>query len=453
MTILKSRVLVCCVLVCSLLAMQGCAVSKDNSRFDHLVNEVNAKATINPEAVLKGISENSFRDIKMLEVETVIRMALDNNPGLTSMRERVKEAAHRYPLVTSLYDPVVGVGFFPSTVVSDRADFAYKIDFRQRILYPGKLGLKGEKAIAEAEVVLNNFSSVKLKLVSMVKTAYLELFFIHRAIEINDENKNLLQEFKTVAESRYSSGAGNLQDVIQADVDLAKAKHRDIVFERELRVATARLNTLMGREAGLPLPASLAALPVMPPLSDKQKLLEKALLNNPSIKAARSKITAASASFKLAEVQSYPDFTFIGSYNRAWMTDELRPFIGMSINIPIRSARLKAEKKIASARLKQVSSDLKAVENQIRFEVEDAWQRLNEFHHSEKLFREVLIPEVKLSLSAARAGYSDGTNDFLTLVSAKRVLVNVKLQYERLHIDLRIRSALLSRVVGQANEK
>ncbi|VAX18091.1 hypothetical protein MNBD_NITROSPINAE04-2681, partial [hydrothermal vent metagenome] len=254
--------------------------------------------------------------------------------------------------------------------------------------------------------------------------------------------------FKTIAKSRYSAGKGNLQDVVQADVDLAKVEHQGIVLERTLRVSTARLNTLMGRSAGLSLPTP-AGLSSKSPLPDKNKSLEKALLQNPSIKAAHSRIEAARSSFKLAESKSYPDFVITGSYNRAWMTDELRPFIGIGINLPLRSDRLKAERNMATAKLNRANSEFKAAEDSIRFQVEESWQRLKESHHAEKLFRKALIPETELNLNAARAGYSDGKNDFLTLITAERALVNTKLQYERVRVNLRIREASLSRVIGE----
>ncbi len=429
-----------------LLTTQGCAVSKTNSSVERFANEVvNSTRRANTTQDLK--TESYLTASKTFEMETAVSIALDNNPNLTSIRRGIAAALEKYPQVTAFDDPMVGVGFFPSTVGPDRGDFAYKIDLKQRIPYPGKLRLKGEKTIAEATAALSDFGSAQVKLASLVKSAYLELFFTHRAIEINEENKKLLQEFKTITEVRYSAGKGNLQDVTQADLDLAKAEHRDIVFERKLKVAKSRLNTLMGCPAGFPLPAP-ARLPFMLPLPDKEILLKKALDENPSIKAARFKIKARDLSLKLAHAQSYPDFTLTGSYNRAWSKDELRPFIGISINIPLRSARLRAERNIAEIKLAQANSDLTAKENDIRFEVENAWQRLKEFHHSKKIFSEVIIPQTELNLKAARAGYRNGGNDFLTLVTAEQTRVNTKLKYERVLVDLRIMEARLLKAVG-----
>jgi len=432
------------------IAGQGCASSKANARFDLLTMETRQELSANRLTGGEGINKaDRFDGAESLKLGDTISAAVENNPSLAAIRHKVKEAMERYPRATALDDPMMGVGFFPATVGASDADFSYKIDLSQRIPYPGKLELKGNEALAEAEAALNDFGSAKLKLVYMVKTAYLELCFVHRAIEINEEDIKLLRDLKTIAETRYGAGETNLQDAVQADVSLARAEHRGIVLERTLKIATARLNTLMGREAGRYLPPP-DGLPAPAPLSDKETLLQKAIESNPAIKSARSKIEAAEVSTKLAGAQSYPDFTITGSYNRAWMTDELRPFIGVTLNIPLRSDRLSAERSAAAARLDRAGAELAAEEDRVRLQIEEAWQRLKEARHAVKLFRDVLLPEADLSLKTAQTGYAAGKNDFLTLITAGRTLIDTKLQYERVMVDMRVAEAELVRLAGEA---
>lgn len=174
-----------------------------------------------------------------------------------------------------------------------------------------------------------------------------------------------------------------------------------------------------------------------------------ALSHHPAIGAARSRIEAAEASLKLAESRSYPDFAVSGSYNRAWMNEDLRPFIGISVNVPIQFGRLRAGKSIAKAKFNRAKLMLKGMEDQVRYKVEEATQRIEEFHHAEKLFRETIIPESELNLNAARAGYSNGKNDFLTLIMAKRALVETQLKYKRIMVDIRIWEAKLIQTIGE----
>jgi len=430
------------------IAGHGCVSGKANARFDLLTIETKQELSANRPTGRGGKNKaDQFDGSESLMLEVVISVAVEDNPSLAAIRHKVKEVIEKYPQVTALDDPMMGVGFFPATVGASGADFSYKLDFSQKIPYPGKLELKGNAAMAEAEAALGDFGSAKLELVRMVKTAYLELYFTYRAIEINEEDIKLLRELKTVAVARYGAGEAGLQDAVQADVGLARAEHRGIVLERTLQVATARLNTLIGRDARRSLPPP-DGLPLESFFPDKETLLQKTLERNPAIKSAHSRIEAANASAKLAEAQSYPDFTITGSYNRAWMTNELRPFVGVALNIPLPSDRLSAERSMAMARLDRTGAELAAEEDRIRLHVEEAWQRLKEARHAEGLFREVLLPEAELSLKTAQAGYSAGKNDFLTLITAGRTLIDTRLQYERIMVDMRIAEAEIEKLTG-----
>ena len=437
---------------------QGCGgrelKSTLNNRYARLLKETAIERPAAPAAggtpEMARPEEDALKGLKTLEIEKAVETALANNPDLRSIKMRVREASERYPQAVSLDDPSLGIGFYPATIGSGGPDFSYRVDLSQRLPYPGRLALKGEVALGDAEAALKDFHSARLELVRMVRTSWLELFYVHRAMEINREEKRLLEELKTVTTSRYAEGRGNLQDPLQTEVELARIKHRGIVLERMLRNAGARLNTLMGRPPGLPLPVP-AGLPdiKIKKLPEKRELVDRALSKNPDIEAARIKKQSAESALKLTDLEYYPDLTLIGSYNRAWSSDELRPFVGIGINIPIRFGRIDAQRREAGARVMRMDSELKAIQDRVRYEVEEAYEKLRESVHAVKLFEETLIPAAKLNHRAALAGYKEGKNDFLALLSAERELVETRLQYERTLVDLRIREAELLRAVGE----
>ena len=372
-----------------------------NSRYNHLLRDVEDEFP-----VASDIEEHVdlLKDARFLTIEKVVEIALMNNPDLNSMKERVKESAEKYPQVISPDDPALSIGIYPSTIVSDNSDFSYKVGLAQRFNYPGKLVLKGEIALKEAEAKLGDFRSARLELILSVKSSCLTLFYVNRVIEINGEEKRIFEELKTVTTSRYAAGKGSLQEPAQAGVELARVEHRGITLNRMLRVAGARLNTLMGRGSSLPLPPP-AGLPDVKKISDKEALVEEAIFNNPDIRAARLKKGSAVDSLKLAEMQYYPDFTVMGSYNRAWMADELRPFVGIGISVPIRFGRLDAGEREAKAKSSRLGFKLRAVLDRVRYEMEEAYQKLEESSHLEKHFLKTMLPATELNLEAARAGY------------------------------------------------
>lgn len=435
--------------ILAVLVLQGCLSYAPQERFAALSAKVTKQIPASPVSGIKtDRREDRLTGVENLNLKTAIRIAIDNNPDLRSVSERVKEAMGKYPLVTALDDPTIGVGLFPSTLSDNQRDLAYKVDFGQPIPYPGKLRLRGEEALASANAMFDDYGTAKLELIRLVKTAYFELVFAHSAIEINETDKKLLQEFKTITSARYATGEGNLQENVQVDLALAKVEHKQIVLNKVLRVAVARLNILLGRRPELYIPAP-SAFPDLPPIPDRDLIIEKALSGNRAIKAAKFRIESAEAGLKLAELQAYPDFTLAGSYNRAWMDENVRPFVGVSMNVPIQFGRLRAEKNIGLAKFNRAKSILKAMEDNVRFGVEEALQTIEESRHAERLFRKTIIPESELNLSSALAGYSSGKNDFLTLITAQRELVDMRLKYKRIMVDVQIWEAKLVEITGE----
>ncbi len=436
------------VLTLILFTIQGCVSGKLSSRYNNLLDEVKKENEANLLATEKQEQDDLFKGIEALEIDRLVKIALVNNPDLTSIKERIKEALEKYPQTITPDDPSIGFGLYPGSMGSSNTEFAYKIDIAQPFPYPKKLFLKGEIALVGAEAERGDFKSARNNLIKQLKMAYFELFFIYRALEMNKEENRILQEFKTIATSRYAAGKGNFQDSLYAEVELARIEHREITLNRMLNVSIERLNTLMGKPTGLYLPPP-ARLPEIGTIPDKGILKDEVFSHNPQIKAARSKKESAKLSIDLARLKYYPDFTLTASYNKAWMAEDLRPFIGLRLNLPIHFSRLNAKRREAEAKFNQASYRLKSIENQIVYKLEEVYQKLKETFHTEKLFRESLLPSTELSLKAARFGYQEGKNDFLTLITAEKKLIITKLQYERVKVDQRILEAELYMIIGK----
>ena len=56
----------------------------------------------------------------------------------------------------------------------------------------GKLGLRGDVAVEAAKAQQQQYEAAKLRLYYQVKDAYYELYYLARAIEITEENKELM---------------------------------------------------------------------------------------------------------------------------------------------------------------------------------------------------------------------------------------------------------------------
>jgi outer membrane protein TolC len=129
--------------------------------------------------------------------------------------------------------------------------------------------------------------------------------------------------------------------------------------------------------------------------------------------------------------------------------DDLRPFVGVQLSVPLQLGRRKAAVDEANARLERARSQRLAIEDDVRLSVHSGVERLDESHHIVHLYRDRLLPAARDQVSAARSGFESGRNSFLALIDAERNLLNVELGYEEALANLWRRRAELDRALGR----
>jgi len=395
-------------------------------------------------------AEEAFAGAARLEREVLVREVLRRNPSVRSARWAWKAALARYPQVTSLDDPILGYGVAPASFGSTAVDDAHKVDLSQRIPFPGKLSLRGEIALAEAEAAEHDVAAVRLRLATMASLLFDELYFLDRALEINAEHLELLEEFLQIATARYEVGRAAQQDPLQAEVERAHLLHREVVLETARRIAREQVNVLLHRrpaEALPPPPGSLALLP--PGTVDRDALVTEALRSRPELRSLEARVAGRESAVALARREFLPDFTLTGSYNTLWQESDLQPFVGVQVDVPLRIDRRRAALDEAQAELARTESDLEGLEVEVRFAVESAVDRLEEARHVRRLYESRLLPASRDQVEAARVGFETGRNSFLALIEAERNLRTTRLGYEEALANVSRRTAELDRAVGR----
>ena len=231
-------------------ALPGC-VTGLSGRYQTLHGELERSQ---PALVASEETEGMFAHAPTLERPALLRAVLKRNPTVRSAQQAWRAALARYPQVVSLDDPTLEYGVAPWSFGSSSADDAYRIDLSQKLPFPGKLALRGQAALAEAEAAQRDFEAVRLRLATIASLLYDDYYFLARSIEINAKHITLLEDFKRIATARYESGEASQQDPLQAETEHAHLIHREVVLRTAFRVMVQRLNTLLHRPTDLPLP-------------------------------------------------------------------------------------------------------------------------------------------------------------------------------------------------------
>jgi outer membrane protein, heavy metal efflux system len=411
--------------------------------------DAHRQAAVLPAAHLEAPLAHPFDGRTALTADDVVATVLVRNPTLDQMRATAAAAAARYPQATALDDPTLAFTTAPGSAWATSASYAARVEVAQKFLYPGKRALKGDAARADAEAAVEDLEDTRLQLVEAARSALADYDLAVRATEVAEENLKLLGEFKANAEARYKTNLGQQQDVLQAEVEIARQEERLVSLRRGRLVAVARLNTLMHLPVDGPLPPPADA-PRPAPLPEAARLREAALAR-PDVRAAAARVASEESALALAEREYKPDVEVMAAYDGFWQGQGGPPLqwqVGLRTNLPVRYARRDGAVEEARARVMQRRAELAKLTDQVNFQIQEAFERVREADEVMILYETKVLPAAEANVKEAQTAYVTGKVPFLNLIEAQRGRVALKDRYFEARAEAVRRRAELDRAVG-----
>lgn len=378
-----------------------------------------------------GQDEELFADRSTIDVATLVREVLRRNPALGAAQQAWRAALARYPQETALDDPTVNFGVGPRTFGSSSADAAYMLELRQPLPFPGKLGLRGERALAEADASQRDLDAIRLDLAVRAQVLFADYYLTARALEINAAHLNLVDELHQSALKQYQVGLVSQQDPLQAETERLGLVRREIELRTRYRTRAQQLNALLHRAADLPFPAPTKTLSSQVLSGDVLlAAVENAVQVRPEIAAADAAISARESARSLARLEFLPDFELWGKYDRFWSEQDLRPSVGVALNVPLQLERRRGAVDEADAELERVKRERDRLIDAIRAAVANAAERVREQQDLTDLLATQTLPTAHDRIVAARAAYDTGRTTFTAVIDAFREHLGAELAYE-----------------------
>ncbi|MCM8797961.1 MAG: TolC family protein [Candidatus Omnitrophica bacterium] len=399
--------------------------------------------------LLLAISYSFAQGKDIFTLEELIKLALENNPRLKAAKNLWQAKRAEISQARALDDPWLGLEYenIPRGSKDLEKSTMEMYSIQQMIPFPSKLFTKARIAAREANAQEQIYKEKEREIIQEVKSAFQELFFIQKSIQINKENKFLLEQFAKISERKYSVGRAMQQDVLKAQVELSKLANELITLEQRKQTAVAKMNVLINRDPREGLEISVEEKP----LGIKYNLDELyhfCLENRPELKAYRLWLEKAKSSLSLAKQEYLPDFMV--RYERREENDRFNSWDAMlGISVPLwfwekennQVRQMKAELEMAKYEYKQM-------ENMVLFEVKDAYVKLDSARRLVELYKTTFIPQAEQTLKSSRIAYEADKIDFLNLLDSQRMLLDFKLDYYRTLADYEIALADLERAVG-----
>ena len=372
------------------------------------------------------------------QLQELIAEAARNSPEIRAAGNERLAAQHRVSPAGALDDPMLEAGVINAPLTSQnfrREDMTMKmLGLSQKLPFPGKRDLRQDVAAKDAESVAHAYQETVNRVIRDVKTAYFELAFIAESARLVEKNRQVLEQFLKISESRYSVGQGNQADVLKAQTQLSRMADELIKLGRERRVIEAELARALGRgsEAGAPIPAALRLREA--PLQF-EALRETALRERPQLLGLRSLVERGGKALDLARKDYYPDFDVKFSYGQRDKTldgmrrDDLVSFT-VAINLPVwrettRDPRVAEAIAMRNQAMDMYQAQQNEISSKLRQQVANAEQSLK----SARLYETGILPQARLAVESSLAAYRVNRVDFLTLLDNQMTVLNYEVSY------------------------
>ncbi|WP_026177382.1 TolC family protein [Thiobacillus denitrificans] len=389
-------------------------------------------------------------------VDSLLTYAREHNPEYAAMRLEADAAGERAASASALPDPKLRIELRditrfgeqnPSLSPGNVGSTRYLL--MQDVPWFGKRALKRQVAELDAEGVRGQVMGNWAELSARIKSAYAQLYYVHRNERYTREVLDLLSRLEKIARVRYAGGLSAQQDAIRAQVEQTGMKTELVSLENERRQLQVRMNALLARPAGAPLgePEQLRPVPIAAKL-DHSTLDARVRARNPQLFSEEARIRSAETSRELAYRNRYPDFTLGVSpiqYQNAVREWELM----VELNLPLQQTSRRARERESESLLRAARARAEAVSNQILAELAGHLAGIEAARRTDTLIASSLLPQAELTFRAALAGYENGRLDFATLLDAQRQILQARLNQLKAQVEVQVRLAEIERLLGE----
>ena len=288
--------------------------------------------------------------------------------------------------------------------------------------------------------------------------AYNQLYYLDQAVQLTEENLQVLGSFKELARVNFESGKTGFVNVIRVEMEKEELSAQLAFLQDNLKSSIVafenQLNTKLASTLQLPDSLELVSLGY-----HEQVLIDSLIANNLQLRELKYLEMAKEDQIKVAQIMAKPSFSVGLSYI---LVDErtdielpdngqnalLFPQIGMSI--PIFQKKYRAMQNQAALEKENIEYQIENKTNQLSSQLEflirdhlDGERRINLYRHLHDL--------AERSLSLLQTEFTTGKTDFEEVLRMERKLLAYQLELEKAHVDINNAVYKINYLVG--NEK
>lgn len=389
-------------------------------------------------------------DTPPLTLARALARSLEKSPRLGSANLEIRAAEAKEiqaklrpsPMASLVEESFLGSGDFRGFRASETT-----LEVSQLIELGGKRAARMKEAAAAREGARWEYETERIEVVAETATVFVEALTAQSRVTLAEEFKKLADELEPAIRRRVEVGQASALEqargavaVSAAEVSLEQAKH-------EFDAARRRLAALWGdREPGF---TELKGDLEKSAATADFKTLARRLESHPSlarIDATRIEREAALAREKAAAV---PDVT--AGVGPRWLQESRDAAVVASISIPL-NFRNRNQGNIAAAQANVFKTDFErgAARNKLLEKLGTAWESLLRAQHTLEILDKKVVPQAKLAIEAANAGYSTGKLTQLEVLDARRTYVETGIQRLQSLAEIQKAKVAIDSITGSA---
>jgi HAE1 family hydrophobic/amphiphilic exporter-1 len=284
---------------------------------------------------------------------------------------------------------------------------------------------------------------------------YNQLLFAIEQLRVARSTIDQKQGHVDVARNRRAAGAATELEVLRAEVDLENQRAELLRAETQVAASRARLNTVMFRPTETPIEPT-DALVISPVATVFDAAVTEALTARPELQALRLEVQVRDRLIDVVRADMKPRVEFNGAYGfsvrrprNLFDFDFTRWSAGVALTVPLFDGRRTAGR-VAQAQADRniVTQRIAALENEVRLEVQSAWDSLTLADRT-LAAADLNVAQARRAAEMTGANYKLGAATPLDVLDAQQSLAlaeNIRNQALYSHANAR---ASLSFVMGR----
>ena len=345
-------------------------------------------------------------------LDNVLTLALENNLEILTAKQQVTASLAKYDQVGFLDDMLNQYAAFTDTKKS--------VQFPS----PGLLSLKSSIIDQSIETQRLRLMQKIQDVITQTRLTYHELQFIKAETLLINQDISLSKSLKKELQNNYASNTGDLDGVLQVDIDLATSRNTLQTIKDRYNSQQVRLNSLLNRSPDLKIGKLDKIQSHKFDLnSDSSTTIKQAQLNRVEIAILLSELAQMEKVIQLSQKRFYPDLDsgFSRLKNGQFST----------------KAKIKKNKVLAKddAYLTETREKVIALKSKIaalKTKTADDVQQLVSKHHISKktvnLYENTVIPKAKVSLEIANNQYETGETNYANVIKTNKKLLKYRFE-------------------------